>query len=138
MPRKQHLIYWKTKNADLECQMQNLPIYDSVPFGILVVNRVLIKISVPFFVACVQILWQTKMSSNWLYGNVLTCALCNRHHICFMAFSPILLNRKQKRCIFGQKSKLEKKIPWSGIYSKVGKIQKSVILNLLKLHPFFS
>ena len=30
-------------------------------------------------------------------------------HFQIMAFSPILLNRKLKRCIFGQKSKFEKK-----------------------------
>ena len=39
----------------------------------------------------------------------LTCVLSNRHPFSIMAFSPILLNRKQKRCIFGQKSKFEKK-----------------------------
>ena len=37
-----------------------------------------------------------------------------------MAFFPILLSRKQKRCVFGQKSKFEKKNffrrPWSGIF----------------------
>ena len=60
----------------------------------------------------------------------LTYVLCNRHHIFFMAFFPILLSRKQKRCVFGQKSKFEKKNFFRRpclvfLDSKVGKMPKS-------------
>ena len=64
----------------------------------------------------------------------LTCVLCNRHPFSIMAYFPILLNRKQKRCVLGQKSKLEKIKKKFGNHgpvffdSNVDKIQKYTIL----------
>ena len=53
----------------------------------------------------------------------LTCVLCNRHHIFFMAFFPILLSRKQKRCVLGQKSKFEKKIFFRRLWAATAGLQ---------------
>ena len=75
---------------------------------------------------------------RYIVRTLLTWALCNRHPFSNNGIFTNFIEQITKKMRFWSKIKRKKNFGGHGpafMDSKVGKIQKSVILNLLKLHP---